>query len=276
MRRSRKRLASCGCGAISIIALSRFSLRPGFSDVDTTVKPLAAVRKEGLPLQSQEARAAEPLISHLFDGRHAIGVRRGHGCARSARLQALRARSMGVAGWNADCWPTLLRGDKGFGNEATMREAEQPLPYLFKLRLTAESNARSGELPSKASGWMRGQGWQATETIVRLQGGEGQRRIIVLRRVKGTLTASSMDDQGQPQFSVSSTSAPTGMFTDIRFLTTSLWSRTWASFGQLDRDRGDGENIFDELKNQWGSGGFVTRDLARCPLAARLVALFYV
>jgi hypothetical protein len=46
-------------------------------------------------------------------------------------------------------------------------------------------------------------------------------------------------------------------------------------FGQLYRDRGDGENIFDELKNQWGWGGFVTHDLARCRLAARLVALFY-
>ena len=47
------------------------------------------------------------------------------------------------------------------------------------------------------------------------------------------------------------------------------------SFGQLYRDRGDSENIFDELKNQWGWGGFVTQDLARCQLAARLVALFY-
>ena len=36
-----------------------------------------------------------------------------------------------------------------------------------------------------------------------------------------------------------------------------------------------GENIFDETKNQWGWGGFTTHDLARCRLAARLVALFY-
>jgi hypothetical protein len=31
----------------------------------------------------------------------------------------------------------------------------------------------------------------------------------------------------------------------------------------------------DELKNQWGWGGFTTHDLGRCRLAARLVALFY-
>ena len=41
------------------------------------------------------------------------------------------------------------------------------------------------------------------------------------------------------------------------------------------RDRGDGENIFDEMKNQWGWGGYTTHDLARCRLAARLLALFY-
>ena len=50
---------------------------------------------------------------------------------------------------------------------------------------------------------------------------------------------------------------------------------TTEAFGQLYRDRGDGENIFDEMKNQWGWGGFTTHDLARCRLAARLVALFY-
>jgi len=35
------------------------------------------------------------------------------------------------------------------------------------------------------------------------------------------------------------------------------------------------ENIFDEMKNQWGWGGYTTHDLARCRLAARLLALFY-
>ena len=37
----------------------------------------------------------------------------------------------------------------------------------------------------------------------------------------------------------------------------------------------DIENVFDEMKNQWGWGGFTTHDLARCRLAARLLALFY-
>ena len=48
-----------------------------------------------------------------------------------------------------------------------------------------------------------------------------------------------------------------------------------AAIGQLYRDRADCENVFDELKNQWGWGGFTTHDLARCRLAARLVVLVY-
>jgi hypothetical protein len=37
----------------------------------------------------------------------------------------------------------------------------------------------------------------------------------------------------------------------------------------------DIENAFDELKNQWGWGGFTTRDLKRCRLLAGVVALVY-
>ena len=41
------------------------------------------------------------------------------------------------------------------------------------------------------------------------------------------------------------------------------------------RDRGDCENAFDELKNQWGWGGFTTHDLKRCRLLAGSVALIF-
>jgi hypothetical protein len=48
-----------------------------------------------------------------------------------------------------------------------------------------------------------------------------------------------------------------------------------AMMGQLYRDRADCENGFDELKNQWGWGGYSTQDIERCNLAARAVALIY-
>jgi hypothetical protein len=41
------------------------------------------------------------------------------------------------------------------------------------------------------------------------------------------------------------------------------------------RERADAENIYDELKNQWGWNGFTTRKLAPCRLMANMVALVY-
>ena len=47
------------------------------------------------------------------------------------------------------------------------------------------------------------------------------------------------------------------------------------TLAQLYRVRGDAENAFDELKNQWGWGGFTTQDLKRTPITARMTALVY-
>ena len=44
---------------------------------------------------------------------------------------------------------------------------------------------------------------------------------------------------------------------------------------QLYRDRAEAENVFDELKNQWGWAGFTTQDQQRCQILARIVALIY-
>lgn len=47
------------------------------------------------------------------------------------------------------------------------------------------------------------------------------------------------------------------------------------SVSGLYAQRADAENVYDELKNQWGWGGFTTQDLLRCQVAARTVALVY-
>lgn len=41
------------------------------------------------------------------------------------------------------------------------------------------------------------------------------------------------------------------------------------------QERADGENVFDEIKNQWGWGGYMTQDLKRCRIMARLIAIVY-
>ena len=47
------------------------------------------------------------------------------------------------------------------------------------------------------------------------------------------------------------------------------------SLAKLYRERADMENIIDELKNQWGWGGYTTQDLKRCQIMAILVGLVY-
>src|SRR5271166_904469 len=119
-----------------------------------------------------------------------------------------------------------------------------------------------------------GEGFEAKGSAVRLTGWSRSRRVIVLRRrVKGALGLSQIGDAGAPQLSFAEIGAATEVY-EYSVLVTSLDEDTEA-FGQPYRDRGDGENIFDEMKNQWGWGGFTTHDLARCRLAARLLALFY-
>jgi len=48
---------------------------PWILEVDTTIKPLSPSGRGGAGLQSQEAWASEPLLSHLFDGFDASGPR---------------------------------------------------------------------------------------------------------------------------------------------------------------------------------------------------------
>jgi hypothetical protein len=169
----------------------------------------------------------------------------------------------------------LLRGDAGLGNEPIMREAERRgVAHLFKPRPTANVKRMIERLSAQGAWTNAGQGWEAKESTVRLDGRGRQRRVIGgERRVKGALAASATDDHGRQKLSFVEIGADAEV-REYSVLAASLVEEL-ASFGQLHRDRGDGENSFDERKNQWGLGGFATHDLARCRLAARLVAPFY-
>jgi Transposase DDE domain group 1 len=250
---------------------------PWILDIDTTVKPLYG-HQEGAVVGYNPKKPGRP--SHVYHTYSMAGARLVFDvdvCAGDEHTSNHAAPGL----WALldrtprDCWPCLLRGDKGFGNEGILREAERRgLPYLFKLRLTANIK-RAIERLSGQRDWVdSGQGWQAKETEVRLQGWSRHRRVIVLRRrVKGALVSSLTDEEGQRRLAFADIGPGEDIF-EYQVVATSLVEEL-ASFGQLYRDRADGENIFDELKNQWGWGGFVTHDLARCRLAARLVALFY-
>ena len=169
--------------------------------------------------------------------------------------------------------PSLLRGDKSWGIEPVMARAEQEeLAYLFRLRMT-KNVRRSLERAMRQSDWKdAGQGWQGKETSLRLVGWSRQRRIILLRR----RTAPAPVDHSDPaQLRLGFIEVgPDQEAWEYAALVTSLDNEI-LTLGQLYRDRADCENAFDELKNQWGWGGFTTQDLKRCRLLAGMVALIY-
>lgn len=247
-------------------------------DIDTTVKPLYG-HQEGAVVSYNPKKPGRPSHVHhtymLAGLRLVLGVETlpgdehtGAHCAPG--LWALLDRIP------RDCWPALLRGDIGIASEGVMREAEgRGLDYLFKLRLT-KNVKRLIERTFSKSGWSdAGQGWQGKEETLRLVGWSRQRRVIVLRRrlKKDSMVASARDETDQLRLSFPEIDDEVAIH-EYAVLVTSLEAEA-LTIAQLYRDRADCENVFDELKNQWGWGGFTTHDLKRCRLSARMVALVY-
>jgi hypothetical protein len=246
-------------------------------DIDTTVKPLYG-HQEGAVVSYNPKKPGRPSHVHhtymLAGLRLVLGVETApgneHTGAHSASgLWALLERIP------RDCWPALLRGDSGIASESVMREAEgRGIDYLFKLRLT--KNVKSLiERTFMKGGWRdAGQGWQGKVESLRLMGWSRQRRVVVLRRrMKGSLV-NVRETSDQLRLSFAEIEGNDTEIYEYAVVATSLEAEV-LSIAQLYRDRADCENAFDELKNQWGWGGFTTQDLARCRLAARMVALVY-
>lgn len=170
--------------------------------------------------------------------------------------------------------PTLLRGDVAYGNESVLCEAEaRDQDYLSKLKLTANVK-RLIQTLFRQGGWAEaGQGWEGIEDRLSLSGWSRARRVVVLRRkLTGEMLLTEKDD-AQGKFAFIEGDVPTARY-EYAVLVTST-THPILTLAQLYRDRADSENNFDELKNQWGWGGFTTQDLARCQLMARMVALVY-
>jgi Transposase DDE domain group 1 len=250
---------------------------PWVLDIDTTAKPLyghqegAAVgynpHKPGRPSHSYHTYVVSNLrlvlrVDVLPGDEHNVAHATGGLWELLAHLDRHR-------------WPSLLRGDKSWGIEPVMAGAEQRgLPYLFRLRLTKNVRGALQRAMRDADWADAGQGWQGKETTLRLMGWSRQRRIILLRRkLRGDVAIAENAQPLQKWLSFAEIDR-NGEIWEYAALVTSLANEI-LTLGQLYRDRADCENAFDELKNQWGWGGFTTRDLKRCRLLAGVVALAY-
>jgi hypothetical protein len=176
------------------------------------------------------------------------------------------------------CKPSVIRGDCAFGNDSMMAALEERgQAYLFKLKLS-KNVKRHIERLFRVDGWVdAGQGWEGKDGELKLMGWAKSRRVVVLRRpLKGEM-ALVCEDDGQPLLGFIEADKKAGKkITGYEYaVMVTNTAYEIISLSQLYRDRADAENAFDELKNQWGWGGFTTHDLHRCQIAARTVALVY-
>ena len=176
-------------------------------------------------------------------------------------------------------WPTLVRGDCDWGNEAILCEAEhRGVDYLFKVRQSKYVKTLIYKLHYETDWEKTHAGWEATESTLQLKSWTQERRVVVMRRqITGDVVAlpeaPRQLKQDQQQFAFIEAAEDLKTY-EYAVLVTSLPNEV-LTISQLYRDRADCENVFDEMKNQWGWGGFVTQDIKRCRLMARMIALIY-
>ena len=253
---------------------------PWILDIDTTVKPLYG-KQEGAVVSYNPKKPGRPSHSYhtyLMAGlRLVVGaeVKAGNEHSASQTLPGL-LKILDELPLNRK--PKIVRGDCGFGTDAMMVAlAEREQKYLFKLKLT-KNVKRHIERLFREAGWTEaGQGWEGKDGQLKLTGWDAARRVVVLRRpLQGEVLVAQEDDGQQLLGFIEADRKAGKRITGYEYavLVTNLDAEV-LSLGQLYRDRADAENAFDELKNQWGWGGFTTHDLHRCQLSARAVALIY-
>jgi hypothetical protein len=248
---------------------------PWILDVDVTVKPLYGQQQDAV-LGYNPKKPGRP--SHTYHTYQMAGLRLVLGVAVEAGNESHANTTLPgllelIDRLPPDKRPRLARGDMAFGNEPVLAGLEsRGTPYLFKLRLTRNVK-RYIERIFWSEDWApAGQGWEGKQGELTLTGWSRARRTVVLRRplVGEVLLA---DESEQMTLAFIETEQGVKRY-EYAVLVTDL-PHDVAALAQLYRDRADSENAFDELKNQWGWGGFTTQDLKRCRFAAMTVALVY-
>jgi len=249
-------------------------------DLDTTVKTLYGHQEEASVGYNPHKPGRPSHVYHamlLTAARLVLNVD-----TEAGNLTASAYGIDGLWGWldsrHKDDWPTLIRGDIAYGNQEMMLGCEtRALPYLFKLRQSPGVAAMLGKLArqSKVDWVAAGKGWEGVSQRIQLQGWTRERRVVVLRRKLAEANSEVEEDTAQPLLTGLTLEYKGGDMYEHAVLVTN-WAETnlWV-LAQMYRDRADAENIFDELKNQWGWRGFATQDLKRSRLMARIVALIF-
>ena len=166
----------------------------------------------------------------------------------------------------------LNRGDIGFGQEKIMAwhenapGAEARPHYLFKLKVTTNLKRALAKIP--AHHWQGEESlglWQVAEAQVQLPSWSARRRIVFARKLQGVVSAQeggTFWKEHKHEIAIYVTNLPVEQ------------ANAWQIMA-LYRERADAENVFDEIKNQWGFNGFCAQNQRVSALAAQLLLLAY-
>ena len=252
---------------------------PWILDMDATVKPLYGHQEQAV-LGYNPGKPGRP--SHVYHCYFIAAIRLVVEVeVQAGNRTASQYGQPGLWGWldarPREQWPHLLRGDLSWGTERMMQEAERrDLPYLFKLKKTTKVKRHIEKLWGRQDWVAAGAGWEGVSSELQLTGWSRARRVVILRRRLHEALAVGEEDKttGQHVFSGMAELKRGHDLYEYAVLVTSLADEVLA-IAQLYRDRAEAENIFDELKNQWGWTGFTTQDQRRCQIPARTIAVVY-
>lgn len=165
--------------------------------------------------------------------------------------------------------PFLNRGDVAFCSETFLNWHESSIDrprYLFKLRKTNRIKEAISQVHENAwEGAASFGALQVVETRLKLHGWSCDRRIILGRR----LISKQSPEESCTLFGIC-------QFEYYAWVTNlSISQFNTFQIVELYQQRADCENIFDELKNQWGLSGFCSQHAHVTEIAARLTLLSY-
>lgn len=182
-------------------------------------------------------------------------------------------------------WPTFVRGDCTYGNEVLLSEAEERLlSCLFKLRYTAKVKTLAQQMQRIGGAWQDADdGWEVMESTLKLSGWSKERRVVLVREASAIAPVKENGRRRRDRMTRAlpgasdwkESAAPWSGKISVLVTTLDTLAYPATVLARLYRERADAEDIYDELKNQWGWNGFITQELAPCRLMANLVALVY-
>lgn len=252
---------------------------PWILDSDVTIKPLYG-HQQGAVVGCNPHKPGRP--SHTYHTYMIANLRLVLDVEVQAGDQAQSAHSLPgllaiLKQLPLDQRPTFVRGDCDWGSNRVMSELEEiNQDYLFKLKKSKNVKALINKHHCLGEWTYFNEGWEAKTDRLQLQSWEKERRVVIVRRRISHDSIMALElGSSQSQSALAFVDGPEDIkLYEYSVLVTSLEDEL-VTVVQHYRDRADCENVFDEIKNQWGWGGFTTHDLKSCQFITRIIALVY-